>query len=157
MSNLSTNRQQQTEDKPPLLIGRDNEINFLFGNILNSNNNKRISILTGELGIGKSQLLDEFYRRLRNGYGEKFFVGYYDKNNASISEPESRIYPFRIVLASLILGAKESQQPDERTDNTLNRLQKTLVKFTKEEGVKMVEAIIEDAANVFRYDGFFCH
>jgi predicted ATPase len=126
-----------------ILIGRENEISQLFDNLAN---NRSITLLAGESGIGKSKLLDEFYRQLRYEHQNDIFVGYYDKSKSLISESQSLIYPFTIVLASLIEGAKQAQKLDERIDNTLNRLQKTLVKFAKEEGMKMVEAIIEDVA-----------
>jgi predicted ATPase len=85
---------QQAEDKSSLIIGRDNEINFLFENVLNSNNNnKSVILLTGESGISKSKLLDEFYRKLAYEHKYTFFVGYYDKNKALIVESQSFTYP----------------------------------------------------------------
>ena len=50
-------------------------------------------------------------------------------------------------MANLVKGAKESQELGQRIDNTLHRLQRAVIGFTKEEGTKVAEAIIEDAAN----------
>jgi predicted ATPase len=90
-----------------LVIGRDIEINILFDDL--NNNNKSIRLLVGESGIGKSKLLDEFYRRLRYEHQDRFFVGYYDKNKALEAESQSFTYPFNIVIASLIENIKGSQ------------------------------------------------
>jgi predicted ATPase len=110
--------------------------------------NGSIKLITGESGVGKSALLDEVYRRLTEVENEEnqFFVGYYSKKESLIAESESLIYPFRIILESLIKTAKESQQLNERMDNTLARVKRGLVKFAKDQGIKMGIAIIEDLA-----------
>jgi predicted ATPase len=113
-----------------VFVGRDKEIGDLLGRLNNKANS--ITLLTGESGIGKSKFLDEIYRRLRYESQDRlFFVGYYDKNNALISESETPIYPFSIILESLVKTAKESQQLAGRIDNTVARVKRGLVKFAK--------------------------
>jgi tetratricopeptide (TPR) repeat protein len=137
-----------------LLVGREKEIKQLFDNI---NSSKRsVTLLSGESGIGKSRLLDEFYNILifpENDHqhllvsSSSFFVGYYDKAKALIAESQSLIYPFNIALANFIQNAKESQKSQEKIDITINRLKKAFRKFIEEEGEEMAKAIIQDAAN----------
>src|SRR5689334_5612469 len=103
-----------------VFVGRDKEINDILGR-LNHNNNTR-TLLVGESGVGKSALLDEIYQRLTNDNGGQedqenvAFVGYYDKSSSLEAPSQSYIEPFNIVLASLIKGARQSQQLDERID-----------------------------------------
>ena len=106
-------------------------------------------MLVGESGIGKSALLDEIHRRLteEEDLRNQIFVGYYSKKESLIAESESLIYPFSIVLKSLINNAKESQQFGEKIDNTMARVKKGLLKFGKEQGIKIGVAILEDVAN----------
>jgi len=133
-----------------VFVGRDKEINDILGRL--KQNNSTRTLLVGESGIGKSALLDEIYRRLTNDNGGQedqenvAFVGYYDKSSSLAAPSQSSIEPFNIVLANLIKEAKRSQQLDERIDSTINRIQRAIMGFAKEEGAKMAEAIIQDVA-----------
>jgi hypothetical protein len=49
-------------------------------------------------------------------------------------------------LESLVTTAKESQQLGARIDNTVARVKNGLVKFAKDQGIKIGVAIIEDLA-----------
>ena len=132
-----------------LFIGREKEINEIIEDV-KSNRGTRL-LLVGESGIGKSALLDEVYRRLIEGEEENErnqpFVGYYSKKESLIAESESLLYPFSIVLKKLVNSAKESQQLGEKIDSTMARVKRGLLKFGKEQGIKMGVAIIEDVAN----------
>lgn len=85
-----------------LFIGRDKEINEIFYD-LKSKKGTRL-LLVGESGIGKSAILDELHRRLIEGDQTDTLVGYYSKEESLITESESLIYPFRVVLRNLGLG-----------------------------------------------------
>jgi hypothetical protein len=50
-------------------------------------------------------------------------------------------------LEKLVNNAKESQQLGEKIDSTMARVKKGLLKFGKEQGIKLGVAIIEDVAN----------
>jgi len=129
-------------------IGREKEINEIIDDF-NSDKGTRL-LLVGESGIGKSTLLDEVYRRLtqeEENERKQPFVGYYSKKESLIAESESLIYPFSIVLEKLANNAKESQQLSEKIDSTMARVKKGLLKFGKEQGIKMGVAIIQDVAN----------
>jgi predicted ATP-dependent serine protease len=65
-----------------LFIGRDDEVNRLLNEVNNSD--RSITLLTGELGVGKSALLNEFERRLAGD--EKVFVGYYSKKEVQFRQ-----------------------------------------------------------------------
>jgi archaellum biogenesis ATPase FlaH len=125
------------------LIGREKELNEMFDDL---RQDKSIRLLIGESGIGKSALLDEFYRALVEDMRDELFVGYYSRKESLIAESESLIYPFRILLESFVKQVKESQHLDERVDNTIARVKRGLLRFGKEQGVKMGVAIIEDLA-----------
>jgi predicted ATPase len=100
----------------------------------------------GESGIGKSAILDELHRRLtERDQRKETFVGYYSKKESLIVPSQFLLYPFTTILASLAKEAKESQRPSEKIESTLDRFKRAVVGFTKEEGAKMAEAIIEDA------------
>src|SRR5689334_12183860 len=73
-------------------------------------------------------------------------VGYYSKKESLIAESESLLYPFSVVLESLVNNAKEAQQLGEKIDSTLARVKKGLLKFAKEQGIRMGIAILEDLA-----------
>jgi predicted ATPase len=127
-----------------MLIGREKELNEMFGDL---KHDRSVRLLIGESGIGKSALLDEFYRTLVEDMRDEVFVGYYSREESLRAESESLIYPFRILLRSLVKQAKESQHLDERMDNTISRVKKGLLKFAREQGVKMGVAIIQDLAD----------
>jgi tetratricopeptide (TPR) repeat protein len=134
-----------------IFIGRDKEINEIIGDLKDNKSNKGTRLLlVGESGIGKSALLDEIHRRLtqveEQDQRNQTFVGYYSKAESLIAPSQFLLYPFVTVLASLVKEAKESQRLDERTESTINRIQRAVTGFAKEEGAKMAEAIIEDAA-----------
>jgi predicted ATPase len=123
-----------------LFIGRDNEIDEILDTLKDdkSNNGTRL-LLVGESSIGKSALLDELHRRLTEEEDQmnKTFVGYYSKKESLIAESESLIYPFSIVLEKLVNNVKESQQLGEKIDSTLARVKRGLLKFGKEQGIKI--------------------
>lgn len=133
-------------DKSPF-VGREQEINEIIKDVKSGKGTKLL--LVGESGIGKTALLDEIHRRLteEQELRNSTFVGYYSKKESLIAESESLIYPFSIVLKSLIDDAKESQRLHEKIDSTLSRVKKGLLKFGKEQGIKIGVAIIEDVAN----------
>ena len=106
-------------------------------------------MLVGESGIGKSALLDELHRRLteeKNDQTNHPLVGYYSKKESLIVESESLIYPFRTVLEKLVNNIKESQELDEKIDSTMARVKEDLLKFGKEQGIRIGVALIEDLA-----------
>jgi predicted ATPase len=134
-----------------LFVGRDKEINEILDD-LKSKKGARL-LLVGESGIGKSALLDEIYRRLTEEEEEgenqtnRPFVGYYSKKESLIAESESLIYPFSTVLKRLLDNAKESQQLGETIDSTMTKVKKGLLKFGKEQGIRIGVALIEDVAD----------
>jgi predicted ATPase len=132
-----------------LFIGREKEINEIIEDV-KSNKGTRL-LLVGESGVGKSALLDEIHRRFicreDKDQTNRPFVGYYSKKESLIAESESLIYPFSIVLEKLVNNAKESQRLGEKIDSTMARVKKGLLKFGKEQGIKIGVAIIEDVAN----------
>ncbi len=129
-----------------LLIGRDNEVSLILDDI-KDNPKASTWLITGESGIGKSAFLDKIYERLQedDSNDNQAFVGYYSKDQSLMAESLS-IYPFNIALSSLIKGAKDAQNIEEKTKITISRLKKVFVEFAKEEGAKIVEAILEDVA-----------
>ena len=114
-----------------------------------------IRLLIGESGIGKSALVDEFYRALTEERQDEVFVGYYSQEKSLIAESESLIYPFTILLESLVENAIESQHLNEKIDNTMARVKKGLLRFGKQQGVKMGVAIIHDLAKKFGLEQTF--
>jgi tetratricopeptide (TPR) repeat protein len=138
-----------------VFVGRDKEINDILGSLRHNNGTK--FLLVGESGIGKSSLLDEIYRRLTQDGEEEMngiqirlpFVGYYSKQESLIAESESLLYPFSIVLEKLVNDIMGSQQLGERIDSTLARVKKGLLKFGKDQGIKIGVAVLEDLARKF--------
>ena len=126
------------------LIGREKELSEMLDDL---KQDKSIRLLMGESGIGKSALLDEFYKTLTEEMRDEVFVGYYSRDESLIAESESLIYPFKILLRSFVENAKQSQHLNERMDNTISRVKRGLLRFGKEQGVKMGVAIIQDLAN----------
>jgi predicted ATPase len=144
MSDSSNNQNSE------VFIGRQETIKQLFDNI--NNNVKSVTLLSGESGVGKSTVLDEFYRLLTTPTEIKryshysLFVGYYDKSKAVLTRSEFLIYPFNIALAMIIKSIKELQTTNEKKDIIVNRLKNAFSSFLKEEGNEIAKAIIEDAA-----------
>lgn len=54
-------------------------------------------------------------------------LGYYSKSESLIAPSQFLIYPFVIVLASLVKEAKESQELGKKIENTINRIKKASV------------------------------
>ncbi len=128
-------------------IGRKNEIDEILID-LKSNKGTKL-LLVGESGVGKSALLDEVHRRLTEDEDlrNRVFVGYYSKKESLIAESESLIYPFSIVLESLIDDVKESQQLGEKIDSAMGRVKRGFLKSGKEQGIKIAVAVLDDIAN----------
>ncbi len=84
----------------PLIFGRDSELQEVIDSI--NNQEKSITLIIGEPGIGESQFLDAAYYELNKTQQNEnsFFIGYYDKGVAVNSEHPSLIYPFLVVLSS---------------------------------------------------------
>lgn len=126
-----------------MLIGRETEINHLTNDL---KHDKSIRLVTGESGIGKSALLDEFYHILTNNERNKnsFLTGYYDYTRALLAEPQSGIYPLTVALSSLLVQAEKSQELDERIEGAINRIQNAMIAFTNDYGSEVVLSIVED-------------
>ena len=113
-----------------IFIGRDKEINEIIGDLKDNKSNRGTRLLlVGESGIGKSALLDEIHRRLteEDDRRNRVFVGYYSKAESLIAPSQFLLYPFMILLASLVKEAKESQQLGEKIENTINIIKKASV------------------------------
>jgi KaiC/GvpD/RAD55 family RecA-like ATPase len=73
-----------------------------------------ITLVAGEAGIGKSVLLEEFYNRLCKTDPPTLLIGFYDRNKSLIGESQSLLYPFIVVLESLVKYAKETERFNEK-------------------------------------------
>lgn len=73
------------------LIGRENELGEMFDDL---KQDKSIRLLIGESGIGKSALLDEYYRTLTEEMRDEVFVGYYSRDEVPIFIFSSRFAIF---------------------------------------------------------------
>lgn len=138
MADIAPNGDTKTTPES-LFIGRDKEINEILYD-LKSKYGTRL-LLVGESGIGKSAILDELHRRLIEGETNTL-VGYYSKEESLIAESESLIYPFRVVLRNLVYNAKKSQQLGEKIDSTMARVKNGLIKFGREQGLKIGIALV---------------
>jgi AAA+ ATPase superfamily predicted ATPase len=125
------------------LFGRDNELQLLLGYLKTQ---KSITFLEGEAGIGKSALLDEFYRRLLQ-YEDptKLFVGYFDKSKILLGS--SAIYPFVTILEDLLKYVKNTEEINERIKGTMKRIVWATVEFGTAKGKELAGAILQDVAN----------
>ena len=133
MNNISSSK--------PVFIGRTSEISNLF---LSLDNEKSITLLTGEVGIGKTTLLNEFYNQLSLSKRDNYYVGYFDKNKELRSA--GLIYPFITVLESLLNWISKTIAATDKIKETISRMEKAFVKFIKEKGTEMAGALIQDVA-----------
>ena len=125
----------------PVFIGRTSEISNLF---LLLDNERSITLLTGEVGIGKTTLLNKFYDQLWLSKRDNYFVGYFDKNKELRSA--GLIYPFITVLESLLNWISKTIAATDKIKETMSRMEKAFVKFLKEKGTEMAGALIQDVA-----------
>lgn len=98
-----------------LIFGRDSEIKLLYDELASK---KSVVLVTGEAGIGKSALLETFYRKLKYEDQGMYLVGFYDKTKALVGESRSLMYPFTVALTNLIQNTKQSQKSQETTKAT---------------------------------------
>ena len=131
-----------SSSKNPSFIGRKKEIDELSESI--NSEGKSVTLILGELGIGKSFLLQEFYRKLKEDQ-TRYLVGFYRKTDELRSA--KLIHPFITALESLLKWEMESQEFDDRMKQNVKRLENAFVKFVKEEGTKVAGAIIQDVAD----------
>jgi tetratricopeptide (TPR) repeat protein len=124
-----------------LVVGRTIEISNLF---LSLDNEKSITVLAGEAGIGKTTLLNEFYNQLWLYKKDSHFVGYFDKNKELRSA--GLIYPFITVLESLLNWISKTRVATDKVKETMSRMEKAFVKFIKEKGTEIGSALIQDIA-----------
>ena len=148
MAGIAADGDGKTNPKS-LFVGRDKEINGILDK-LKSKKGTRL-LLVGESSIGKSAILDEIHRRLTEWDQTETLVGYYSKEESLIAESESLIYPFRIVLRNLVCSAKKSQQLAEKIDSVMAKVKNGLLKFGKEQGIKIGIALVEDLAKIINF------
>jgi ATP-dependent Clp protease ATP-binding subunit ClpA len=67
------------------LIGREKELNEMFDDLKHDNS---VRLMIGESGIGKSALLDQYFRTLTEEMRDEVFVGYYSREESLIAESE---------------------------------------------------------------------
>lgn len=128
--------------KNTVFIGRKEELRWLASEI---DKEKSITVIVGEEGIGKSTLIQEFCKRLKNT-NNPHFVGVYDNNSISENSSQSLILPFIIVLEALINEIQNMARVEEKLNITKNRLKNALEKFAKQKGKEIASAIITDVA-----------
>jgi len=96
----------------PIFIGRKAELER-FNKLLQGE--KGVVIVTGEPGIGKSQLLKEFCRQLRDI--PDFLVGFY-----TVYASDGTFDPYVGVLGEILSDIKRKQELDEKAKSTLKCL-----------------------------------
>jgi len=109
--------------KNTVFVGRKEELKRLFNKI---DKVKSITVIVGEEGIGKSSLIQEFCKRLKNTKNPPF-IGVYDNNSVSENNSQSLIFPVMFALEGL-------------------RLKNALEKFARQKGKETASAILTDVA-----------
>ena len=125
-----------------IFIGRTRDLNNLLQDL--EEDRKSIRILTGDSGIGKSKLLDEYYNKVRDKHKNTYFVGYYDNKKSLIAEGSYYLYPFNECLSNLIITIKENQTSPEQIKLFSRRLANSIKSYAKETGKELVIAIADD-------------
>jgi hypothetical protein len=132
-----------------IIVGRENDLDLLLSDL--KKDTKTIRLVIGESGIGKSSILDNFYLRIKERINLKqdnndntYFIGYYSKREALVSELKSEEYLLKVILSNLIENVKEFELQTEETRIILNRIGKALKKFAEEEGKQIAKDIVED-------------
>jgi tetratricopeptide (TPR) repeat protein len=129
-------------DQP--IFGREKDIEILLEDL--TRKQKTVRILRGESGVGKSRLLDTIYQKSKKDRCKESFVGYYNKEDALISEAISYTYPIAICLNNLIEDILGVQSSEDRIESQITRLEKTFKTFFKEQGFEILGAIFQDIA-----------
>ena len=130
-----------TNDNKPF-IGRKEAIDQLFESV--NSKNTSVTLVLGDEGVGKSMILEEFYRRLWEENQNQFIVGFYDQTKQLRSA--KLIHPYISSLESLIKWHTNTKTFDDQFKETIKRLQKAFLKFGKEKAVEITSAIIQDIA-----------
>src|SRR5215469_1634428 len=110
-------------------------------------NQNSITYVTGELGVGKSTLLEEINKRLNKN--TRYLVGFYGEKETMIGESPSPIYPFICALDSVVKMAIETEKFKEKIEGTTRRLERAFKKYANERSTELVGAILHDVANRF--------
>jgi GTPase SAR1 family protein len=128
--------------KDIIFVGRKEQLNQLFNEL---DRPKSTTIIVGEEGIGKSTLIQEFCKRLKNR-NDPPFIGNYDNNSVIENDSQSLFFPFIVVLETLLSEIQNTARTEEKTNITKNRLRNALEKFAKQKGKEISGAIITDIA-----------
>ena len=121
-----------------MFVGRETEIDKIYQSL---NSEKKITLILGEAGIGKSALLKAFRHRIWINSDYDYLVGYYDDKDELRSG--SIIYPFVIVLRHFLDWIIEKQSSSEKLKETIGRIERVFIKLLKEKGTEIDGAIIQ--------------
>ena len=102
---------------------------------------KSVTLLSGESGIGKSCLLDNFY--LQSKLLSNTIVAYYNQNIALISELHDYSYPVKNLLETVIQNIKESERPESDMSVKLSQMKKNVLTYLSEEKKQIAESILD--------------
>lgn len=132
-----------TVEFQPHFIDRFNEVNVLLENI----HTKKISIVEGEEGVGKSTILNKIYKTLENDYSDSCFVGYYNNDNAFIGKTISEASIFIVLLEDLLEWIKQKFFLKAKIIGEKDKLKKVLINFGKKRGTKIAKILVRDVLN----------
>lgn len=125
-----------------VFVGRNKDLYELLKDL--EIDRKTITLLIGESGIGKSSLLNEYHKEVKQRYKKTHFIGYYDNTISLIAEGSYYLYPFENCLISLIASIKKNQTNLEQNKNFSKRFAESLRSSAKETGKEFIIAIAED-------------